>query len=484
MDIKLNEPQLEEKLEALEKARNWSPRAISKLETFIRTADDFALFRVNPLHFGREKNIPEAEVIDVFLYATKVGLFQMSWNLMCPSCGSPVNSFAELRNVHTSYYCTRCDVHSTAALDDYIQVAFTISPVVRGISFHHPDQLPFEDYAYKYRFHRGAYIKMPARPEMSAMVAASQRYGGYFEPGATHTVELDFPPSMVMVCDFTNDVVKNFFLRGEPAGAQTVQLTFRGDHFEGTPDELKPGRLTFTLTNHDQKRAALSIIQRPLPSPEMDSLGIEFDPFLTGKRLINTQTFRDLFRTEVIQSNDGLSVKDLTVLFTDLKGSTALYDRIGDLNAFSLVRQHFESLGAVIKANSGAIVKTIGDAVMATFIDPRDAVKAALQFLTDIEQLNRGLGSKDVILKIGLHKGALITVTLNDRLDYFGQTVNIASRVQGLADAEEIYVTDSIYDTAGVPELLTPYQVTSSDARLKGIERGMRVYKICHHPTP
>jgi class 3 adenylate cyclase len=199
--------------------------------------------------------------------------------------------------------------------------------------------------------------------------------------------------------------------------------------------------------------------------------------------LLNIQTFRDLFRSETIQSGDGLSVKDLTVLFTDLKGSTSLYDRIGDLNAFALVRQHFDRLGAVITQHSGAVVKTIGDAVMATFINPTDGVQAALLILKEIEQLNRSLGNQDVILKIGIHKGALIAVTLNDRLDYFGQTVNIASRVQGLADAEEIYVTNSIYDYAGVPDLLKEYQVAASEAQLKGIERGMRVYKIAYHPA-
>lgn len=106
------------------------------------------------------------------------------------------------------------------------------------------------------------------------------------------------------------------------------------------------------------------------------------------------------------------------------------------------------------------------------------AVKAALQFLKEIEELNRGLGSQDVILKIGMHKGALIAVTLNERLDYFGQTVNIAARVQGLADAEEIYVTDSIYDHVGVGDLLTQYQIVPSAVRLKGIEREIKVYRI------
>lgn len=478
MAAQINEQALDEKLEAIEKAGKWSPRTISKFEAYIRSADDFALFRVNPLRFGLDKNIPEAEVIDLFLHATKAGLFLMSWNLMCPKCGSPINSFAELKNLHSDYYCSLCDLHSTAALDDYIQVAFTIAPSVREISFHHPDTLSIQDYIDKYHYHRGAHV--PNGPEFSEFAASSTRYITYLEPGQTMTIELDLPEGIVRYAELTTDSVENIMLTGAEPELATIHLSFRGHQWEGSVRQLSPGHITFNFTNDTTRRCVLVLFHLPPESAGTPYQGIEFDPFLTGKRLVNTQTFRDLFRTEVIHGGDGLSVKDLTVLFTDLKGSTALYDRIGDLNAFSLVRQHFESLGAVIRANSGAIVKTIGDAVMATFIDPCDAVNAALQFLAEIEQLNRSLGSRDVILKIGLHKGALIAVTLNERLDYFGQTVNIASRVQGLADAEEIYLTDSIYEYPGVVELLKGYQVTSGDAQLRGIEREIKVYKIVY----
>ena len=102
------------------------------------------------------------------------------------------------------------------------------------------------------------------------------------------------------------------------------------------------------------------------------------------------------------------------------------------------MQQHFDRLQAVTGRHQGAIIKTIGDAVMAAFLNPEDAVKAALEMRETIAEFNRGQPDRALILKIGLHKGAAIAVTLNDRLDYFGQTVNIAARVQNLADADEI----------------------------------------------
>ena len=171
-------------------------------------------------------------------------------------------------------------------------------------------------------------------------------------------------------------------------------------------------------------------------------------------------------------------MRDITILFTDLKGSTALYERIGDLKAFSLVHQHFDRLGRVINENSGAFVKTIGDAVMASFLNPLDAVKAALEMNREITRFNRAFTSRDVILKIGIHKGPCIAVTLNDRLDYFGQTVNTAARVQGLAGAEEVYITDDVLAFPGVKGLLKGYRVFGGKVRLKGIQEEMQVYKI------
>jgi class 3 adenylate cyclase len=183
----------------------------------------------------------------------------------------------------------------------------------------------------------------------------------------------------------------------------------------------------------------------------------------------------------VIQSAEGLGVQDISILFTDLKGSTALYDRIGDLKAFALVNQHFDHLGKAIKANRGAVVKTIGDAVMASFEDPSDAVRAAKEMLAEIERLNALSGSREIVLKIGVHRGASIAVTLNGRLDFFGQTVNVAARVQGLADADEIYVTDEVYTSPGVIDLLGGLKVTADRVSLKGVQHPVKVYRVQPH---
>src|SRR6202044_1557584 len=111
---------------------------------------------------------------------------------------------------------------------------------------------------------------------------------------------------------------------------------------------------------------------------------------------------------------------------------------------FDLVRHHFRLLHEIVASETGAIVKTIGDAVMATFPSPDRAVAAALDMREAMRQLNCERGSEDLLLKIGIHEGPCLAVVLNDRQDFFGQTVNIASRVQGLASSQAIYATQRV----------------------------------------
>src|SRR5919107_5362319 len=151
MEAVVHEQILDERLAALEAARAWSPRVISKLESHIRTADDVALFRINPIRFAAEKTITEAEAIDLFLHGAFLGLFEMDWLLLCSACSCVVESFGSLKGVRSQFHCAMCRTDLEAALDDYIAVTFTVSPQVRPIAFHRPEDLPAQDFAFAYK---------------------------------------------------------------------------------------------------------------------------------------------------------------------------------------------------------------------------------------------------------------------------------------------------------------------------------------------
>jgi class 3 adenylate cyclase len=196
--------------------------------------------------------------------------------------------------------------------------------------------------------------------------------------------------------------------------------------------------------------------------------------------MLSNQTFRDVFKADNLNIDQRLKITSLTFLFTDLKGSTALYERVGDLAAFDLVRAHFHALLEIIASEKGAVVKTIGDAVMATFIRPEHAVVAGLRMRAAMEELNVKRGTDDLIVKIGIHEGPCLAVMLNDRQDYFGQTVNIAARVQNLSTSQEIHITSPVLDAPAVATVLEKQAIKpiQKQAALRGIADRMVVYEI------
>jgi class 3 adenylate cyclase len=200
--------------------------------------------------------------------------------------------------------------------------------------------------------------------------------------------------------------------------------------------------------------------------------------YFSGKRLVTHQTFRELFRAESIPSEGGLEFKSMTVLFTDLKGSTELYERIGDLRAYGLVREHFGLLRDIIAERGGSMVKTIGDAVMASFAESTPALEAATAMTREVRRLGRD--GTQLQLKVGVHTGPCIAVELNERLDYFGQTVNVAARVQGVAGADEIAITEPVYAAPGSQDIIraAALSATRERALLKGVEGETTVYRL------
>ena len=471
----IDEKLLEERLAALESARSWSPRLVSKLESHIRSASDVELLRINPIKFATDKSLKEEEAIDLFLHAAALGLFEMTWILICPICSCVIDSFRALKNLRSHCRCTHCHVEFVAALDDMIAITFTVNPAIRRIVYHDPETLSAEDYLYRYRSANEGLI--PDGTPFIKMREMLSRALAYVEPGKTTAFEISAEAGALHGSSSDSNAGIDFIVDPAlPPGEQRIAV--RLDFESSTPNTgtVGRGKVIFELTNVADKRFEFGFLQLP---PGVDRPPpLHFAPFLSGKRLLTTQTFRDLFRSEVTRVSEGLRVKDIALLFTDLKGSTALYDRIGDLNAFALVQQHFDRLLDVTVRHNGAIIKTIGDAVMAAFLEPADAVQAALDMRREIASFNERQPDKALILKIGVHTGAAIAVTLNDRLDYFGQTVNIAARVQNLANADEIVVSQDVYDATGVRDGLAGFTVEPQTAQLRGVQQALPVFRV------
>jgi len=470
---------LENRLGVLRSHPRFRAETIDRFARFLETASEEALFRTSPLHFAQEYGVPENEAIDLFLRATHTGILEFTWGVLCPMCGSFLTTPAALRSLQRERNCQMCRVNVVNE-DDNMEVAFTVAPAVRRIRFHQPEGLDLRKDLLTAMYSQSRNIPEDIRRLVNEAVPESVA----LPPGGVHrfSAKIEAGEVWFLAAPFNHVFCE---LQAVPEGGEsTAEAELVDGEIMPSLVQVRPGEVTATLRNRTSVTTRVALVKFWLTRAEgacdisARSAPTHFRPYLSGKRLVTNQTFRELFRAESIPSEGGLEFKSMTVLFTDLKGSTEMYERIGDFRAYGLVREHFSVLRDIIAERGGSMVKTIGDAVMASFAEPTPALEAATAMTREVRRVSRE--GAQLQLKVGVHSGPCIAVELNERLDYFGQTVNVASRVQGVAGADEIAITEPIYTAPGAQDVIraAALNATRERALLKGVEGETTVYRL------
>jgi class 3 adenylate cyclase len=449
-----------------------APEAVNAIAALVLQGSDRDLCRVNALDFAAKRALDEEQTIAAFLHASRLGLFELAWNVLCPGCGGVLDTGATLKTVsREEYTCTLCAAGYEPTLDEMVEVTFTVSPNVHRIAAHDPHTLPVIEF-YRQIFW-GSGVDLPDDETLVRRFEEITLDSLELRPGEKATMSLQAPEAFLIVFDPVVHMALFIEAKGElTRERQTLTAILNNERAPTGRVTIRPGPLRILFENRTEVRTLPSVW---IAGEQLHELLGKRRPFLTAKRLLTNQTFRDLYRTETLDVDQRLKITSLTFLFTDLKGSTELYDRVGDLVAYDLVKAHFRALHEIVASEAGAVVKTIGDAVMATFSTPDRAIAAALR----MREAMRGLGG-DLILKIGIHEGSCLAVMLNERQDYFGQTVNIASRVQGLATSTSIFATGQVVGHSASARLLESNGITPSrrEHMLRGIAARMAVFEI------
>jgi class 3 adenylate cyclase len=377
---------------------------------------------------------------------------------------------------HDDYHCGLCACGYEASVDEQVEVAFTVSPRIRRIAAHDPNTLPLWEYFRQVFWSSGVDFNEESFAALSNDVVLDALE---LPAGEKAVLSLQLPPQFIIVFEPVTHAAQFIDVQGEPTRErQQLSLIYNKTPTPtGGTITLRPGPLRLALENQADVRVLPSVF---IAADALHHLIGKRKPFLTAKRMLTNQTFRDVFKADNLNIDQRLKITSLTFLFTDLKGSTALYERVGDLAAFDLVRAHFHALLEIISSEKGAVVKTIGDAVMATFIRPEHAIVAGLRMRAAMDVLNARRGTQDLVVKIGIHEGPCLAVMLNERQDYFGQTVNIAARVQSLSTSQEMHITGPINDAPAVAAILRREAITpiQKQAALRGIADKIVVYEI------
>jgi class 3 adenylate cyclase len=451
------------------------PGAAAAVEELVRDAPDRALSRINVLDFAANTGLDEERAIAAFLHAARLGIFELSWNVLCPSCGGVLDASETLKRVNREqYHCAWCAAGYEPILDELVEVTFTVSRRVRRIAAHDPNELPFAEY-FRQIFWSSA-IDLPE--DLDQLIEELTLDTVELPPREKALLSLQLPAQFVIVLDPVTHTTQFLDVKGEPTRErQNLSLAFDKLRAPTERISLHPGPARLSLDNRTDIRVLPGLW---IASDKLEELLHRRKPFLTAKRLLTNQVFRDIYGSDTIDVDQRLKITSLTFLFTDLRGSTELYERVGDLAAFDLVRAHFEVLNEIVAAEAGAVVKTSGDAVMATFPTPDRAVAAALRMREAMGRLNDGRAGDGLLLKIGIHEGPCLAVVLDKRQDYFGRTVNIAARVQSLADSRSILATRPVVTHPQASSLLETNGLKPVPQRraLRGVAEEMAIYEI------
>jgi class 3 adenylate cyclase len=407
-----------------------------RLADLVLKAQEVDLWHIRPLALARQWKNEPLPAIEACLQSVKSGLLELRWDVLCPRCRVAKAWSGSLDRLPETAHCPSCNIDYDSDFSKNVEAGFRPAPALRKLEsgeycLFGPMSTP----------HIKAQIQVDAGKSRS--IAATLPPGPYrlrtLEAGPEHDIEFvggDFPE--VIVGDDSVTV-------GSPAQKGQIALINRSSH-----DRV------FIIEDRSWVRDCL-----------------------TADRVTALQAFRDLFSGDVLRPGDEVSIGQVTLMFTDLKGSTALYEKIGDAAAYHLVRDHFAFLAEQVRVHSGAIIKTIGDAVMAAFANPVDAVKAALAIQDRVAHFNAGHeGQMDIAIKLGLHKGPCIAVTLNERLDYFGGTVNMAARLQGRSEGGDIIVSDALLAEPEVKALLAGKALREERATFKGFDQPVPYFRL------
>jgi class 3 adenylate cyclase len=390
-----------------------------RLTDYVLTGMATDLAHLRPKVLARAWGAAPRSVIEACLAAVRAGLLTMKWDLLCDNCRAPKLSVAALAELPRGAHCPSCNIDYDRDFERNVELAFSPAPAIRPLM-------------------AGGYcLSGPmATPHVPVQLL--------LQPGERRSVDLTLPPGRYRLRTLHPGIAADVDYDG---GA------FPGLRVTASGVEAMPGEAGEIAFANDAGFELAALVEDRTWTRDA----------LTAPEAVSLQAFRDLFAEATLRPGDEAAVGQVALLFTDLRGSTALYERVGDAKAFNLVREHFAFLAAIVRDHDGAVVKTIGDAVMASFGDPADAVRAALAMQARIAEF-----AGELVLKIGVHVGPSVMVSLNERLDYFGSTVNMAARLQGQSEGGDIVLSHAVAEDPVVKPLLADVPARAESVRLKG----------------
>ena len=437
-----------------------SQHASRKFRDWLIASDEIQRLRINPHHVSEATDIPVQDIVTLALRGIAVGLFDMHWLMHCPHCNMITDDCENFFELTHSSDCKMCGIGFEVDILTRVEVSFSLNRSIEDV-----DAVAF-------------CLPPPVLdPKVNIAVSPGETVSG--------TDVIDTPGRYRFFCPIT--LAKGIL---EVSGELTEELQAFTIHqlpslnYDVTSLRARPGLISFALTNNCNKVSGIFIVPDVLPDEiPLDAL----PPRLTGLDVIHYQEYRNLFGDQALAGSEHLQITSVSLLFTDIAGSTAMYEKMGNAAAYSEVRRHFDILFDAVEAHAGFVVKTIGDAVMASFRTNDDALACALDARQAFDRLNDGRTDDGRMqLKFGIHRGPAILVNLNGRIDYFGSTVNTAARIQDTAAPNELVFSLDARSDCVVADSLLQDRVAGlreEEIALRGVDVRQHVFRLADLST-
>ncbi|WP_141733043.1 adenylate/guanylate cyclase domain-containing protein [Oligoflexus tunisiensis] len=425
-------------LEALKKLEPFHAQIEAVADYGARAGERF-LQRLRPYEIADYYNLPRQNTLAFFLEGTQVGLFTLNWDILCPACRGAKKQSRSLRELEKKVHCEACGINFEVVESKDVELSFRFAGEIAIepapiYCIGNPARSPT------------IHVQMPLAPH-------EKRKLSLHLPGKTYRLR-DMKQGHLLrlvvhdkgLAELHHADLERLRKQNEVAVQPHLQL-----HWENTGDQWQVLRFDCLDPHHDAA---------------------------TADQVAALPAYRHLFSDDALRPGMQLGVGHLVFLFSDIRGSTQLYRELGDSKAFRLVQDHFALMDSFIRKEEGSIVKTIGDAVMATFLDEEAAIRAAMtiqKYYEEHRQDNNLAG-----LKIALHSGPCIMVNLNDHMDYFGTTLNICSRLLDQATDEDIVVSGSLFQMPKVQAFLSQQNITwtQDEQILRGFQGTKTFYRL------
>jgi len=396
---KLNNDAKEILNKKLSKAMNLGlPESImSNVYELICSGDELDLYRIRTKELALKWNIDYKQLLEYFILLSHCEILYISWDIICPSCLGPRTQTKELVDLLNIDHCPSCKINFETSSENSIEITFKINEKIRRVK-----QLQFCAAQPARKRHIKIQWSFSSKDKWKELNLAQGQY-------------------RIRLLGDANSSLLNI----SPTGEQQCDMNESKDHYHLAP--------LFKLVFPKISSKETLIIEE-----------LELDPMaLRPRDLFAQNIFKRFFKNQDLGDGVQLHLGEQTILFTDIISSTKFYEGQGDKKAFEYIKDHFKELYTIFESHHGIIIKTIGDAVMASFPTPENALSATKEMHQVFDSSHTKFPFQ---LRASAHIGNVIGVNQDTGIDYFGNTVNVAAKLQAIAEDQQLGVSKEFFD--------------------------------------